>query len=162
MDAYADFIDEVSAGGFGAPADGGWTAEQVAANVVYSHEELISVTEAVLVGDKVSYDDRERTDLRELDRYVAEYGGLRGLADRLAETVTVLRDLAGQLAERANTLVPVRIVEAGEVIVDQPLPWGKLLELDEEVYVPRRLEQLRALRRLPGLRSHREGRGNPE
>jgi len=158
MDTYADFIDEVAAGGFGAPADGGWTAEQIAANVVFSHEDLIEVTEAVLVGEKVSYDDRERTDVRELDRCVAAYGGLRGLADRLAETVTVLRDLTGRLAERANTLVPVRIAEQdGEVIVDQPLPWGKLLELDAEVYVPRRLEQLRALRR-----SHGEGRGDPE
>jgi hypothetical protein len=156
MDAYADFIEEVVAGGFGAPADGGWTAEQIAANVVYSHEELIAVTEAVLVDEKVAYDDRERTDLRELDRYVSAYGGLHGLADRLAETVTVLRDLPGRLAERADTLVPVRIIENDEVLVDQPLPWGKLLELDEEVYVPRRLEQLRA------LRSHRDGRGDPE
>jgi hypothetical protein len=146
MDAYAEFVAEVSAGGFHAPVDGGWTAEQIAANVVRTHEELIAVTEAVLVGDKIAYDDRERTDLAELDRCVAVYGGLRGLADRLAETVTVLRDLAGQLAERGNMLVPVRIVENGEVLVDQPLPWGKLLELDEEVYVPRRLDQLRALR----------------
>ncbi len=157
MDAYADFIDEVTAGGFGAPADGGWTAERIAANVVYSHEELIEVTEAVLTGGKVSYDDRERTDLRELDAYVTAYGGLRGLADRLAETVTVLRDLTGRLGERADTLVPVRILEDDEVIVDQPLPWGKLLKLDEEVYVPRRLEQLRALRG-----SHGVGRGDPE
>ncbi len=146
MDAYADFIDELAAGGFRAPADGGWTAEQITANVVHNHEELIAVTEAVLVGEKVAYDDRERTDLAELDRYVAAYGGLRGLADRLAETIIVLRELAGQLAERGNTLVPVRIVEDGDVLVDQPLPWGTLLELDEEVYVPRRLEQLRALR----------------
>ena len=157
MDAYADFIDEVSAGGFDAPVDGGWTAEQIAANVVHSHEDLIAVTEAVLAGEKVTYDDRERTDVAELDRCVAAYGGLRGLADRLAETVTVLRDLTGRLAERADTLVPVRIIEDGEVLVDQPLPWGKLLELDAEVYVPRRLEQLRALRG-----SHGEGRGDPE
>ena len=58
----------------------------------------------------------------------------------------MLRDLTGRLAERADSLVPVRIIEDDEVIVDQPLPWGKLLELDEEVYVPRRLAQLRALR----------------
>jgi hypothetical protein len=157
MDPYADFIDEVSAGGFGAPSGDGWTAERIAANVVRNHEELIAVTEAVLIGERVTYDDRDRTDLAVLDRYVAAYGGLRGLADRLAETVTVLRDLAGRLAGHADTLVPVRIVEDGEILVDQPLPWGKLLELDEEVYVPRRLAQLRALRPSQG-----EGRGDPE
>ena len=143
MDAYADFIDEVSAGGFDAPVDAGWTAEQIAANVVHSHEDLIAVTEAVLAGERVAYDDRERTDVAELDRCVAAYGGLRGLADRLAE--------------RADTLVPVRIIEDGELIVDQPLPWGKLLELDVGVYVPRRLAQLRALRSSHGVR-----RGDPE
>src|SRR6266545_4604205 len=103
MDAYADFIDEVSAGGFRAPDGGGWTAEQIAAQVARNHEELIAVT--------------------------------------------VLRDLTGQLGARGNTLVPARVVEGGEILVDQPLPWGKLLELDEEVSVPRRLAQLRALRR---------------
>ncbi len=147
MDAYADFIDEVSAGGFRAPDGGGWTAEQIAAQVARNHEELIAVTEAVLAGAETSYDNRAVADPRELDRYVTAYGGLGGLADRIAETVTVLRDLTGQLGARGNTLVPARVVEGGEILVDQPLPWGKLLELDEEVSVPRRLAQLRALRR---------------
>jgi hypothetical protein len=146
MDAYADFIDEVLAGGFQAPSDGGWTAEQIAADLARNHEELIAVTEAVLVGEKVAYDDRDLSDVRELDRYAAGYGGLNGLADRIAETVTVLRDLTARLHDKADTLVPIRVVEDGEILVDQPFPWGKLLELDEEVYLPRRLAQLRALR----------------
>jgi len=146
MDAYADFIDEVLAGGFGAPPDDGWTAARIVADVARNHEELISVTEAVLAGEAAAYTDRDLSDVRELDRYAAGYGGLGGLADRIAETVTALRELAAQLGHRANTLVPVRIVQNGEVLVDQPLPWGKLLELDEQVYLPRRLAQLRALR----------------
>jgi O-glycosyl hydrolase len=146
MDAYADFIAEVSAGGFRAPAGGGWTAEQVAAHVAWNQEQLITVTEAVLAAQEAGYDNRATVDVRALDRYVAGYGGLRGLADRVAETATALRDLAGQLAERANTLVPVRIQDGDDILVDQPLPWGKLLELEEEVHLPRRTEQLRALR----------------
>jgi hypothetical protein len=146
VDAYADFIDELSAGGFAAPDSGGRTAERIAAQVARNHEELIEVTEAVLAGTPARYDNAPATDPRELARYVTAYGNLRGLADRIAQTVTVLRDLAGQLGARAGTLVPVRVVEDGEVLVDQPLPWGKLLELDEQVYVPRHLDQLRALR----------------
>ncbi|OLB76631.1 MAG: hypothetical protein AUI14_18070 [Actinobacteria bacterium 13_2_20CM_2_71_6] len=146
MDAYAELIAVAAGGRFRAPDGDGWTAEQIVAHVARNHEELITVTEAVLAGDEVRYDNRDSIDVRELNRYAASYGGLRGLADRVAETVTVLRDLASRLAERGNTLVPVRIQDGDDVLVDQPLPWGKLLELEEEVDVPRRLEQLEALR----------------
>ena len=93
MDAYADFIAEASAGRFRAPGEGGVTAEQIVAHVARTHEELIAVTESVLGGDDVTYDNREPTP-RELQRYIAAYGGLAGLADRVAMTVTVLRGTA--------------------------------------------------------------------
>src|SRR5437763_17071246 len=100
MDAYADFIAEASAGRFRTPGEGGVTAEQIVAHVARTHEELIAVTESVLGGDDVTYDNREPTP-RELQRYIAAYGGLAGLADRVAMTVTVLRDLAYRLDEGA-------------------------------------------------------------
>ena len=137
MDAYADFIAEASAGRFRAPGEGGVTAEQIVAHVARTHEELIAVTESVLGGDDVTYDNREPTP-RELHRYIAAYGGLAGLADRVAMTVTVLRDLAYRLDERGAVRVPA---SHGD-----PMPWAKVLELDETVEVPRRLGQLRALR----------------
>jgi hypothetical protein len=138
MDAYADFIEEAAAGRFQAPTAGGWTAEQIVAHVALHHEELIAVTESVLSGDEVTYDNREPS-TRELDRYLAGYGGLAGLADRVAQTVTVLRDLSARLDERGTVRVPTT---SG----DPPTPWAKVLELDETVTVPRRLGQLRGLR----------------
>ena len=138
MDAYADFIAEALDGPFRAPADGGYTAQQIVAHVARNHEELIAVTEAVLAGDEVTYDNREPT-VRELDRYASGYGeGVAGLADRVAMTVTVLRVLAYQLEDRGT--IRVRSMEG------DPMPWAKVLELDETVHVPRRLGQLRALR----------------
>jgi hypothetical protein len=138
MDAYADFIQEAAAGSFRAPAAGGLTAEQIVAHVARNHEELIAVTESVLAGDEVTYDNREPTG-RELDRYLAGYGGLAGLADRVAQTVTVLRDLTARLDERGT----VRVQSS---LGDPPMPWAKVLELDETVNVPRWLGQLRELR----------------
>jgi hypothetical protein len=138
MDAYADFIDTASTGRFRAPAPGGWTAEQIVAQVARNQEELISVTESVLTGGDPTYDNREPT-TRELERYIAGYGGLLGLADRVAQTVTVLRDLAYRLDERGTTLVPT-------TRSDPPMPWAKVLELDETVHVPRQLAELQALR----------------
>jgi hypothetical protein len=138
VDAYAHFIDEAMSGRFRAPVDGGPTAEQIVARVARTHEKLIEVTEALLAGDDdVHYDNTEPT-VRQLERYVAGYGGLAGLADRVAMTVTVLRDLAYRLEERGAVRVPVTDGD--------PMPWAKVLELDETVQVPRRLGQLRALR----------------
>jgi hypothetical protein len=137
VDAYADFIDEALSGRFRAPADAGPTAEQIVAQVARTHEELIAVTEALLADDEVHYDNTEPSP-RELERYIAAYGGLAGLADRVAMTVTVLRGLAYRLEERGTVLVPV---SHGD-----PMPWAKVLELDETVQVPRELDRLRALR----------------
>jgi hypothetical protein len=145
-DPYADFITEVLAGGFGPPPDGGWSAEQIAAHVALNHEGLIRVTEAILSGEPVGYDNREATDPRDLDRYVAAYRGLRGLADRIAATVVTLRELAGRLAERGSVSVPVRIQDGDRVLVDETLPWADVLATDEAVHVRRHLDQLRALR----------------
>jgi hypothetical protein len=144
MDVYADFIAEASTGKFRAPIDGSWTAEQIVAHVARTHEELIEVTEALLSGNDVSYDSRQPINAAELTRYIRGYGGLRGLADRVAVTVTVLRDLSVRLAERGAPLVPVRDCDGSGL--DQPLPWDKVLELDETVHAPRYLGQLRALR----------------
>src|SRR2546429_382757 len=108
MDAYAELIAVAAGGRFRAPDGDGWTAEQIVAHVARNHEELITVTEAVLAGDEVRYDNRDSIDVRELNRYAASYGGLRGLADRVAETVTVLRDLASRLSEPRNKPVPER------------------------------------------------------
>jgi len=138
MDTYADFIEEATAGRFRAPAGGGMTAEQIVAYVARNHEELIAVTESVLSGDEATYDNREPTS-RELERYLAGYGGLAGLADRVAQTVTVLRGVAAQLDERGTVRVPT-------THGDPPMPWAKVLELDETVNVPRWLGQLRELR----------------
>jgi hypothetical protein len=146
MDVYADFVEEVTAGHFDRPAGGGWTAEQIVAHVARNNEELIAVTEALLAGEQVSYDNREMIDAAELDAYIASYGGLRGLADRVAQTVAVLRDLSGRLGTRGETPVPSRIQDGEEVPVDGPVPWGRMLEINANRHTAMHLAQLRALR----------------
>jgi hypothetical protein len=144
-DAYATFIAELEAGGFGEPTDGGWRAEQIAAHVARNQELLIEVTDAVLHDEPATYDNADATG-SDLDQYVRSYGGLGGLADRLAVTTITLRELAAQLGERGLTEVPVLIRDGGETVIDQPVPWAKLLEIDATGHLPRHLAQLRALR----------------
>ncbi|HEX6497717.1 MAG TPA: hypothetical protein VF054_01645 [Micromonosporaceae bacterium] len=150
MDAYAEFIAEVQAGGFDPPAGDEWSAEQIAAHVACEQEALIATTESLIAGQPPElYDNREATDRAVLDQYASSYGGLAGLADRVAETVVALRELAAQLGDRCEVEVPVRVADGHEVVIDRPVAWGQLLRFDEETHVPRHLEQLRALRRQP-------------
>ncbi len=158
-DVYADFIAEVLTGGFAPPpatgssrvsrcGAGQWSAERIAAHVARNHEELIRTSESILSGEEASFDNAEAVDERGLDRYVLTYRGLRGIADRLAQTVVVLRELAARLDERGSVTVPVRIRDGDRVVVDEPLPWGDVLKFDEHVHVPGHLEELRS-RRVP-------------
>jgi hypothetical protein len=146
MDAYGDFVEDATTGRFDRPAQGGWTAEQIVAHMARTNEELIAVTEAVLAGEETSFDNRGLGDTAKLDAYVASYGGLRGLADRVAQTVTVLRDLTGRLGTRGETLVPSRIQDGEGVTVDGPVPWSRTLEINATRHTAEHLEQLRALR----------------
>ncbi len=145
-DAYADFIAELEAGGFGEPVDGGWTAEQIAAHVARNHEALIVATDAVLAGDEVSFNNDEQCRTQELDAYARDYGSLRGIADRIAVTAVTLREQAARLDERGLVEVPVHLRDGDRVLIEAPMPWAKLLEIDATVHVPGHLAQLRALR----------------
>jgi hypothetical protein len=145
-DAYPEFIQEAVAGRYGPPADGGWTAEQVVAHVARTNEDLIATTEAVLAGERPDYDNREVTDAAELDRYAAGYGGMHGLADRVAETVAVLRDLADWMGRRGDVTLKVRIQDGGRTVIDGPVPWSEILAHNSGPHLAMHLAQLRALR----------------
>jgi hypothetical protein len=147
MDGYEEFAEEATAGRFDRPTDDGWSAEQIVAHVTRANEALIAATEALLAGEAIDYDNREVTDTAVLDAYAASYGGLRGLADRFAETAAVLRDLSGRLGDRGDTPVPVRLQDGGDVVLDRPVPWAHFLRINAEQHVPGHLEQLRALPR---------------
>jgi len=136
MDAYGDFIDEAGRGPFRAPEGGGWTAEQIVAHVATNNERLIATTEALLAGHEAAYDNHDAIGV----------GELRGLADRVAETVAVLRDLAGQLGQVGDTPVPARIQDGDEIVLDGPVPWAQLLQINATRHAQMHLDQLRALR----------------
>lgn len=149
MDAYAEFIAEVQAAGFRPPTGDEWGAERIAAHVACEQEALIATTESLIAGQPPElYDDWEAADPAVLDGYASTYGGLAGLADRVAQTVVALRVLAGQLGDQARVAIPVRIAD-GDEIVERLVAWGELLRYDEQTHVPRHLDQLRALRRQP-------------
>ncbi|WP_434743001.1 hypothetical protein [Micromonospora sp. SH-82] len=146
---YAEVLDEIDAGGFGLPADGDLTAEQIVAHLAANDELMIEATEAVLAGSTFAYYDLESIHRPQLDAMVSEYGGLSGLTELFRSTSGKLCDLVERLGPAEQTPVETHLREGFALVVDEVLPWERTLDLHQRVHLPAHLEQLRALRAAP-------------
>ena len=146
-EAYATLVAEANRGGFGAPDDGGWSAERVVAHVNVNDGLLTTVTERLLAGQDASLNNAPATDPVALDEVVARCGDLLGVAAAVRKSGDRLCGLLEQLDDTtAATLVPTRIADGAEVVVDQPMPWAVLMQVQEHRHLVAHTEQLRALR----------------
>ncbi|MBO4209255.1 hypothetical protein [Micromonospora echinofusca] len=143
---YDALLAEVDAGGFAEPPPGELTAEQVVAHLAANDELMSAATEAVLAGSDFAYYDLDAMHRPQLDALVAECGGLDGLAALLRATSQKLCALTERLGPRAGVLVDTHLREGVGLTVDEPLPWGRTLDLHGRVHLPRHLAQLRKLR----------------
>lgn len=144
----ADVYEEVLALASGperVPRAGEWDRAQVLAHLAINDELLADVTEAILAGRPTRYDNKPAIDSQHLRSFAVE------AADDLPERVRAagrrLARSAEQLsAEQRETLVPARIVDGDEVVLDRAVPWGSLLDTGATRHLPLHAEQLRALR----------------
>ncbi|MFG1776012.1 hypothetical protein ACGFIG_06230 [Micromonospora sp. NPDC049048] len=144
--AYAEVLAEVEAGGFGAPPAGQLSAEQIVAHLAANDELMTEATEAVLAGSPFAYYDLETVHRPQVDALVAECGGLDGLATLLRATSQKLCALTDRLGPAAQTPVETHLREGFDLVVDEPLPWARTLDLHARVHLPKHLAQLRMLR----------------
>lgn len=144
--AYEALFAEAAAGGFGPPPAGEWTAEQVLAHVAANDRLLAETTEAVLAGDPRAYYNHDAIDVARLDALVAERGDLAGLVELARGTSGALFALAERLGEQGDTPVHTYVRDGEQVMVDQPLPWGQVLDLHAGGHLPVHIQQLRSLR----------------
>jgi hypothetical protein len=145
--AYRALVAEASAGGFVVPSDGGWWAERVVAHVAVNDGLLTEVTERLLAGERPAYDNAAATDAHALDRLAHALGSWDALIGAVGASGARLCDALERLTdEQAAVLVPSRIVDGGEVILDQPVPWSALMGVQEQRHLVLHTEQLRGLR----------------
>ncbi|MEV4663333.1 hypothetical protein AB0J85_15450 [Micromonospora echinofusca] len=144
--AYAEVLAEVDAGGFAAPPTGQLSAEQIVAHLAANDELMTEATEAVLAGSPFAYYDLETIHRPQVDALVAECGGLDGLATLLRATSQKLCALTDRLGPAAQTPVETHLREGFDLVVDEPLPWARTLDLHARVHLPKHLAQLRMLR----------------
>ncbi|MCM0676603.1 hypothetical protein NCC78_18200 [Micromonospora phytophila] len=143
---YEEVLAEVDAGGFGAPPEGQLSAEQIVGHLAANDELMSEATEAVLAGSPFAYYDLETIHRPQVDALVAECGGLDGVATLLRATSQKLVALVERLGPAADTPVDTHLREGFDLVVDEPLPWGRTLDLHGRVHLPKHLAQLRMLR----------------
>jgi hypothetical protein len=107
------------------------------------------VTEAILAGRPARYDNKPAIDSQSLRTFAVE--AAHDLPERVRAAGRRLATAAGHLSqEQRETLVPARIVDGDEVVLDRAVPWGSLLHTGATRHLPLHAEQLRALHRDEG------------
>jgi uncharacterized protein len=143
--AYAPFVASLLAGGFIDPADGGWTADLVAAHVARNNDLIAAAAEQVAEGAEVSYDNASTIDEVALAAYATTVGGLAGLAAETERSAARLEAARDALGARADTPVHVVIRDGGTVVQDGPIAIGAFIDGNATFHLRLHHEQLRAL-----------------
>ena len=121
---YATLVGELRTGGFGPPAAGAWSAERIAAHAVRNTELLLATTRALVAGGPVAgpvrYDNADAMRPATLDGYTT--AGVPVLADRVERLAGELYPFV-PLLNRGRPMAHVRVVDGGEVLLDEAQGW---------------------------------------
>ncbi len=146
--AYEAFFAEASAGGFGAPDSGEWTAEQVVAHVATNDDVLAAVCRSLVHGAEPALDNAPAIDAAALDAVVAAHGSMTALVALGRRRAETFRLLVGRLdADQLATAVRCHLVDGTTVVVDEPIPWAGVLATQARFHLPLHTTQLASLRR---------------
>jgi hypothetical protein len=140
---YQRILGLAEQGTFTVPEDD-WGAELVLAHLTVNDGLLIAAMRAVLAHEpEVRYDNADAVD----EGNLRAQGPLSSLIDRLQTSSRQLVDVASQLTDGLEaTEIDVHLLDGGEVVVDQPMPVGRLIEIHGAVHLPSHLSQLEQLR----------------
>jgi uncharacterized protein YndB with AHSA1/START domain len=148
--AYDDFFAEAEGGGFGEPPPGEWDAGRVLAHVALNDLAMTAVAQALVHGrTDLTFGNTTCQDPQVLADWVATAGDLTALVARGRELAAVSMVATARLdPEQLATPVACRLFHDGELVLDAPMPWGRLAaETQASVHLPAHTGQLRDLRR---------------
>ncbi len=149
--AYKEFLDVATAQPFAPPVTG-WDADHVLAHVAAVDTAIAATMLAVRSGQRTAYDNRVSLDPVNLNRLIAQAGGL----GELVELVRAQGQLVCAIAARAHddemdVQIPVFIVSNDELVVDRVVPVRSLVDGLASTHLPRHGQQLRELYRAGSL-----------
>jgi hypothetical protein len=145
--SLGEFLAVAEGGGFGPPPAGEWDAERMLAHVASGLASGAAAALAIASGQRLVYDNRLSLDEWNLQRIVAEAGGLAGLTGLVRRYGELLCEVAaGLTGSELGVSLHVLIVSKDQLLVDEPRPLGSLLAGLFENHLPRHADQLRGLR----------------
>ena len=143
--AFAPFVTALREGSFAVPAEG-WSVELVAAHVSRNNDLISEAAERIVAGERPSYDNSAAVDDAELGSYADAVGGLAGLADAVETSARRLATAWAALDEATESyLLPVLILDSGNVVNDGPIPIRKFIEGNASFHLDVHFGQLKAL-----------------
>ena len=150
--AYERLLEAAATPGLGDAADGGWSADQILAQLLSVNAGIAAVALGVVSGSRPTFDNRIFLDTWNLHRIIAGHSGRAELIDHVRRQAIVLCDIADQLNEEtASVLVPSLFVSNDALGLDQPIPLAGLIDGLAENHIPRHTQQLLDLRAaIPG------------
>lgn len=144
--SYKALLSEAATGAFLDPVEG-WSAAMILAHIAINDRHLAVVTEAVCAGCFARHDNADAINDNGLREYAARLGW-DGLLVEVRQARDALMAAASAMTEQqGQQLVDTHLVDAGTVVVDDALPWSRLLMVHAQHHLPGHMRQLAALRR---------------
>ncbi len=146
--AYDTFLAEAEEGGFAVPTDGGWSAEETIAHVALNDSAIVSVSHNLIHGREARFDNIECQDPEALSAWIEAAESRGGVVEEARRTSARVLGVLGRLNEsQRSTEVHCRLLHNGEVMVDEPRPWGAIaIDVQAGRHLPAHVEQLKNLR----------------
>ncbi|WP_150461103.1 DinB family protein [Nesterenkonia ebinurensis] len=145
--AYDSFLSVASAGDLGPPRSGEWTAEQQIAHVIATDCGVAAVALAIASGQRPTYDNRYALDEWNLARIIEQHPNRAALLDTARRRGEVLCAIADQLSDSdADTGLRRLIISGTQLVADDSITLGELVEGLARVHLPRHTQQLASLR----------------
>lgn len=143
--SYNSLLAEAAAGGFAEPASG-WNASMILAHIALNDRRLAQITSAVSDGLTATNNNADSINAEKLRQYAAALGWEGLLREVRASADALLAAAAEMTSEQGQRLVDSYIVEDGRVVMDDAVPWGRLLLVHAQNQLPSLTRQLTALR----------------
>ncbi len=148
--AYEAFYREAERGGFGPPPEGEWDARRTIAHVSLNDYAMIAVTQSLLYGAPIAFENTVCQDPAVLSAHIDRYGGdLLALVQHGRRCAAILLAAVGRLgpAQRA-TPVACRLHHDGALVLDAERPWEEIaIAVQSTRHLPAHTGQLADLRR---------------
>ena len=109
---------------------------------------IAAVSHGIIHGHRLRFENLTCHDPDVLAKWITTAAGRGGLIEEARRSSARVLGVLGRLnAEQRATEVHCRLVHEGEVMVDEPRPWGVIaIEVQAGMHLPAHVEQLRKLR----------------